>query len=203
MAGRGGRWGENLTSLIQASFYELVKRICTSLPGKVITYDPVNRTADIQPAIRILLRSGGYKTLPLVTNVPVIIPSGGGWTIDFPLKAGDPVQLIFNQRGIKNFLQGFQLAQTSGGILAMDSPVAFPCFTRGVNPSSGISIQSLDGKLKLEVSDSGIVGQLDAVNFSFNSDGSMVFSSGATITADGDFQTATGRKLGTCTNFSG
>lgn len=64
-----------------------------SMPGIVQSFDPDTVTAVVQPAIK------GYEpdsngvsqstTLPLLVDVPVVFPRGGGCTLTFPVKAGD------------------------------------------------------------------------------------------------------------------
>ncbi|ECO8649485.1 hypothetical protein FXR45_16615 [Salmonella enterica] len=75
-----------------------------SMPGIVQSFDPDTVTAVVQPAIK------GYEpdsngvsqstTLPLLVDVPVVFPRGGGCTLTFPVKAGDECLVIFADRCI-------------------------------------------------------------------------------------------------------
>ncbi|EBT4809645.1 translation initiation factor IF-2 [Salmonella enterica] len=75
-----------------------------SMPGIVQSFDPDTVTAVVQPAIK------GYEpdsngvsqstTLPLLVDVPVVLPRGGGCTLTFPVKAGDECLVIFSDRCI-------------------------------------------------------------------------------------------------------
>ncbi|EIT5381619.1 hypothetical protein L2J44_003818 [Salmonella enterica] len=75
-----------------------------SMPGIVQSFDPDTVTAVVQPAIK------GYEpdsngvnqstVLPLLVDVPVVFPRGGGCTLTFPVKAGDECLVIFADRCI-------------------------------------------------------------------------------------------------------
>jgi hypothetical protein len=78
----------------------------TALPGRVQKFDKARNTADIIPQLRRALeRADGtfqLEDLPIIPDVPIAWPRGGGGSkfITWPLVAGDPVQLIFNERDI-------------------------------------------------------------------------------------------------------
>ncbi len=84
-----------------------------SMPGIVQSFDPDAVTVVVQPAIK------GYEpdsnginqstTLPLLVDVPVVFPRGGGCTLTFPVKAGDECLVVFADRCIDFWWQ-------SGGI---------------------------------------------------------------------------------------
>lgn len=79
----------------------------TSMPGIIISFDPVTRTASVQPAIqRVFLNDKGEESpqnLPPCEDVPVHFPSGGGYVLTFPVKAGDHCLLVFSERCIDNW----------------------------------------------------------------------------------------------------
>lgn len=84
-----------------------------SMPGIIQSFDPDAVTAVVQPAIKGLEQeeSGAEVSanLPLLVDVPVIFPRGGGCTLTFPVKAGDECLVIFADRCIDFWWQ-------SGGI---------------------------------------------------------------------------------------
>ncbi|HIA9522033.1 TPA: Gp138 family membrane-puncturing spike protein, partial [Klebsiella pneumoniae] len=84
-----------------------------SIPGIIQSFDPEAVTAVIQPAIKGAEHdaSGAEVSvnLPLLVDVPVIFPRGGGCTLTFPVKAGDECLVIFADRCIDFWWQ-------SGGI---------------------------------------------------------------------------------------
>lgn len=74
----------------------------TSLPGFVQSYDPVKMTVSVQPTIKIPVRDQQGKwtnqTLPVCPDVLVQFPSAGGFTLSFPIKAGDEGLIVFASR---------------------------------------------------------------------------------------------------------
>ncbi|KFK92010.1 MULTISPECIES: phage baseplate assembly protein V [unclassified Serratia (in: enterobacteria)] len=78
--------------------------IRVAIPGIIQSFDPVAVTCVVQPAIK------GYETddsgdrtstsLPLLVDVPVIFPRGGGVTLTFPVNAGDECLVLFADRCI-------------------------------------------------------------------------------------------------------
>ncbi|MGV1608483.1 Gp138 family membrane-puncturing spike protein [Klebsiella pneumoniae] len=84
-----------------------------SIPGIIQSFDPDAVTAVVQPAIKGAEQdeSGAEVSvnLPLLVDVPVLFPRGGGCTLTFPVKAGDECLVIFADRCIDFWWQ-------SGGI---------------------------------------------------------------------------------------
>ena len=79
-------------------------QIRVALPGIVQSFDPGSVTAVVQPAIRSVETDNDgnrvTKNYPLLVDVPVIFPRGGGCTLTFPVKAGDECLVIFADRCI-------------------------------------------------------------------------------------------------------
>lgn len=75
-----------------------------SLPGIIQSFDPIACTCTVQPAIsgQAADELGNFKSapLPLLLDVPVVFPRGGGCTITFPIKEGDECLVIFSDRCI-------------------------------------------------------------------------------------------------------
>ncbi|EHF8259117.1 hypothetical protein B8Z58_005063, partial [Enterobacter roggenkampii] len=86
---------------------ELVQKVFSTLkvamPGVIESFDPDSVTASVRPAIKGYdggTEDDGWIELPLLVDVPVIFPRGGGCTLTFPVKAGDECLLIFADRCI-------------------------------------------------------------------------------------------------------
>lgn len=88
-------------------------QIRVALPGIVQSFDPGTVTAVVQPAIRSVETDNDgnrvTKNYPLLVDVPVVFPRGGGCTLTFPVKAGDECLVIFADRCIDFWWQ-------SGGV---------------------------------------------------------------------------------------
>ncbi len=88
-------------------------KLWTALPGIVAGYDQAAMTGSGQPAIAGVIEDerGVRRTaaLPLLVDVPVQFPAGGGFTLTFPIKAGDECIVVFSARCIDSWWQ-------SGGV---------------------------------------------------------------------------------------
>ncbi|AWK42730.1 MULTISPECIES: phage baseplate assembly protein V [Photorhabdus] len=84
-----------------------------SLPCIIQSFNADAVTITAQPAIRwkIRQRDGELESvsLPLLVDVPVIFPRGGGVTLTFPVRAGDECLVVFADRCIDYWWQ-------SGGV---------------------------------------------------------------------------------------
>jgi hypothetical protein len=87
--------------------------IRVAIPCIVKTFNPSEGTVECQPAIKepTLGDKGvtGFESLPLLVDVPVVYPHGGGTTITWPLEPGDEVLVVFSDMCIDAWWQ-------SGGI---------------------------------------------------------------------------------------
>lgn len=71
--------------------------IWTSLPAKVVDYDPKTQTISAQPTYKPRHR-GKPVDMPVISNIPVMFPRSGTAAITFPVKEGDGVLLTFMAR---------------------------------------------------------------------------------------------------------
>lgn len=92
-------------------------------PGRIVEYFPETQTATIK-----ICNDRTYDTSTdtdqqavrgLLYNVPVHTPSGGGWAMTFPIKAGEPCLLSFSQFGYDHW---FVNNADSAGIRADGNP---------------------------------------------------------------------------------
>lgn len=84
--------------------------IWTALPGIIQSYDPASMTVSVQPAIsgKITGEDGASSpvNLPILPDVPVVFPTGGGFTLTFPIKDGDECLVVFSSRCIDGWWAG-------------------------------------------------------------------------------------------------
>lgn len=88
----------------QSQIDGMLRDLHTALPAIVISYDPVARTVKAQPTVQRIFKdidgAAMAVNLPPSVDVPVVFPSGGGYEITFPVRAGDECLLIFAERCI-------------------------------------------------------------------------------------------------------
>ena len=80
-------------------------RVC--MPGVIESFDAGTQRARVIPGVRmktVLGQEVRYVDLPVVEEVPIMIPSAGGFAVTLPIKSGDPCVLMFADRDIENFL---------------------------------------------------------------------------------------------------
>nr|WP_172624046.1 Gp138 family membrane-puncturing spike protein [Rhodanobacter glycinis] len=89
------------------------KHLWTALPGYIVSFDADTVTASVQPGVAgIVTDKGGSPdavSLPVLTDVPVVFPRGGGCTLTFPVTNGDECLIMFACRSIDAWSQ-------SGGV---------------------------------------------------------------------------------------
>ena len=85
-------------------------QIWTALPGLVTAFDPEAMTVSVQPAVMGSVKDEKGKSqsqaMPLLVDVPVVFPCGGGFSLTFPVKAGDEALVVFSSRCIDGWWQG-------------------------------------------------------------------------------------------------
>jgi hypothetical protein len=64
----------------------------------VVNYDPDTRRADIQPSLKRRLPNGEFVDFPILPDVPIQFPGSSEYTIHFPLKQGDEVDVKICER---------------------------------------------------------------------------------------------------------
>ena len=83
--------------------------IWTALPGIIQSFDAQAMTVVVQPAIMGQVTDQDGKsssvTMPLLPDVPVVFPGGGGFTLTFPIKNGDECLVVFSSRCIDAWWQ--------------------------------------------------------------------------------------------------
>jgi len=86
----------------------LLADLHTSLPGKVVKYDPSTQKADVQPLIkeRYADENGAMQAreLPVIPAVPVQFPGAGGYRITFPVNVGDTGLIVFSEASLDKWL---------------------------------------------------------------------------------------------------
>ncbi len=121
---------EDTVEGVRASLEGALAETWTSLPGIAQSFDPAAMTVAVQPSIRgrVERPDGSVISvdLPLLVDVPVVFPSGGGFTLTFPIHEGDEVLVVFADRCIDAWWQ-------SGG-------VAEPLESRMHNLSDGFAL---------------------------------------------------------------
>jgi hypothetical protein len=113
-------WRQRHTDRLEAIQTHLDGRqaqIHTGMPGIIVSFDAKAITAVVQPAIQAIQRMTDGTRQPVsiaqIHDVPVHFPGGGGFTLSFPVKAGDECWISFAERSIDNWHQQGGVQQPS------------------------------------------------------------------------------------------
>ncbi|MHB1865552.1 MAG: Gp138 family membrane-puncturing spike protein [Candidatus Saccharimonadales bacterium] len=69
-----------------------------AMPGIVQSFNQVEMTVTVQPAVKERVLQGRKRTwmaLPLLQDVPVVLPRAGGFMLSLPIQPGDECILLF------------------------------------------------------------------------------------------------------------
>lgn len=122
--------------LIAGAIESRLLSLHTSMPGKVVTYNPALQTANVQPVIQraVPTSAGGieHEELPIIHNVPLEWPGGGGFAMQFPVQPGDHVWLIFSEVATSKWRSTGQVSEP-GDLRRHDLSYACALWIRGPN----------------------------------------------------------------------
>lgn len=93
-----------LADVINTAISTHLKELRVSLPGKIVSFDDDDQTATVTPLLKENEENADGDitayTLGDIHKVPVVFPSGGGYTLRFPVAAGDPCLVVFSDRAL-------------------------------------------------------------------------------------------------------
>jgi len=183
---------------------EAIAGINTCYPGRIITFDPVTQLAIVQVALEqyykgLVKNSDEYTKVdrPLLHDVPVQFPFGGGFSITMPVKTGDDCLVLFAQRGMDHWL--YDGSMEAGKLGTRPSPQHMRmhnysdalCIV-GFNPepkaiqgfdADNIVIRNADNTTKITIAESSVV--VDAATVTVNAT-TATLNANATVNGDLD-----------------
>lgn len=124
------------------------------LPAVVLNYDRRANRATVRPLIQMLLTNGQTVQRASIVSVPVLSLGGGGFTLNFPLKAGDLGWIEASDRDISLFLQA--MTEQKPNTLRIHSfndgrfiPDAFAKYAINEADGTAATLQSYDGSVRI------------------------------------------------------
>jgi hypothetical protein len=197
--------------MLRAMLDGMRNSLWTALPGSVVSFDADKVTAVVQPAIggTIVQQDGTRKAvnLPVLTDVPVCFPRGGGCTLTFPVKAGDECLIVFASRAIDAWAQSGGVQPPSdtrrhdlSDAFAIVGPQS-QAHKIGSISTSKAQLRSDDGSTFIELDPAGQIVKVTAPG-GINLNGVTIDSSGnvsapAKITAADDIKSTSGDVVAT------
>lgn len=166
----------NVVRAIRQAIEQALKEKHMGLPAKVVSYDRTKRTADVQ----VTLKRGVFdadgevqvESYPQIPNVPVLYPAGGGWSIRFPLRAGDTVYLSFCDRALdewKSAQEGDEVDPVESRSHDLKDAIAIPgrFHPNASGPSvdeDTLTIGNDDGSTEIQLRPNGMSFIADAID---------------------------------------
>ena len=149
----------NLAQAIRFAIRQSLKDMYTCMPGIVESYDAETRRAVVKGALKVVTTNKEEIEREAIHDVQVMFPSGGGFTMTFPLERGDPVLLCYSQRGLANWKKTLGVAAPDTiGFFSEKDAFAIPGFGTD-EPEHHIAIEAdgihirTTGKLAIEAQD--------------------------------------------------
>ena len=163
---RRERWAEPVEAL-RAALDGRQAEMWTALPGIVQSFDPAAMTVSVQPAVagRISDEAGKAASvdLPILPDVPVVFPGGGGFALTFPVAAGDECLVVFAPGGAVTAVGPSSVTVRSGGSITLDAPrIVIKGLLSMQSQGGGATTATLAGSLNA-------TGDVTASNISLNS----------------------------------
>lgn len=142
----------------------MLANLRVAMPGIVQSFDPATQTATVQPAINENVKIGDGErqamSLPVLSDIPVQFPRGGGYSLTLPIRPGDECLLVFSDSCIDGWWQsgGIQnqmerrrhdLSDATAIMGITSTPRAVPGYssdTLQVRSDDGSTFIELDGK---------------------------------------------------------
>ena len=150
----------DVTAALRFVVRQMLKGLSFCMPGVIVSYDAPSRRASVRPALAITTAKGRFIERPVVTDVPVVFPGGGGFLLQFPLSSGDPVLLVYSQRGLNGWKLTHGLAPPDmDSLFGEGDAIAIPGLgPLSITPGSdaGVSLQDFDAGNVIAVEGNGI-----------------------------------------------
>lgn len=105
----------DLRALLDSSMQQTLARCNCHEVGSIVSFDAATQTASVQLQVLAVLPDGSQVPYPVLTDCPIFVNSGGGGIITFPIAAGDPCLVLFNDRDLDNWW-------ATGNVVAPNSP---------------------------------------------------------------------------------
>ena len=187
-----------LSSNIRDGVNNRLKDLHTAMPGTIISFDPETQLAEVQPGIRRVFKTLEDDNritmtptdLPLLINVPVIYPRGGGFSITFPVAQGDECLIMFCERAIDTWYRDGGVA-TPNAKRFHDLSDAVVIVGLSSSQNKIVNYASADMEIRSD-DESNVIALHEGGDITISSDGELnIFTAGDT-NIDGDNINVTG-----------
>lgn len=175
--------GEVINGLIEAK----TSRLNTSLPGVIVKVrtDGFGVFVDVQPTVNMLTEAGESFPRSVILNVPAIMPMSSTGGLQFELNVGDPILLVFSQRGLESWKAGDGKPSVPSSLRMFDPrdcvaiPCLFPKQSTPANPSKHTNSHSPSDVVLVHN-----IGKANEVEIRLKKSGDVVINCSGTVTVN-------------------
>lgn len=160
-------WAVIIAEAVRDALFDLH----TGLPGRVESFDSARGTVDVLPLLKRVYQDPDDASevkefeLPVIPDVPIVYPAGGGWSITFPLEPGDLVYISFAERSLDRWKAadaGSTVDPQLVSLHPLDGAVAIPALRPPTDKLSGLDRGGLrvgkeGGSTEIFIDDNGRV----------------------------------------------
>lgn len=151
----------SLNGVMKFVLQKFLQGVDDQLPAQIVSYNRTSNIAQVQPLIAMITTDNVVIQRAALQSVPVHIGGGGGFMVNFPVKAGDLGYIKANDRDISLFLQSYQAsAPNTARKHSFEDAIFIPAVMKGYTIAGGdaqnLVIQNLDGTVKISLSASTI-----------------------------------------------
>lgn len=153
--------------LYSAIWSEIIGKLNTVIPAKVVSYDKSGPYVSAIPLIDKLMSNGEAMRLGEIVKIPVVFPRTNRFKLSYPLEKGDGVLLLFSQRCIDEwYANGDFATPVSPRTYALTDAIAIPGLfsnTKGkaITSASELEIEFDDVKITSDGKKWSIKGDME------------------------------------------
>lgn len=151
---------------LRERLWQLICDFRVALPCIVKSFDSVAQTITAQPTVleRLNVNSGGVPVatdvqLPLLLDVPIMVPGGGGFSVTFPILPGDECFVVFADMCINSWWSAGGVNNTQEEKRRHDLSDGFAIFRPRSQPNvipnystTAMEVRNASGTVKISVS---------------------------------------------------
>ena len=93
-----------LNESVDAAIENRLSGLHTCLPARVESYNMEKSMVSVTPLIKKVFRNGQVISMPVINNVPLVMPRGSVSSLTIRIVKGDGVMLVFSERALDLWL---------------------------------------------------------------------------------------------------
>ena len=169
----------------------LKEHLQTGLIGKITNVSKLNshQVVNVKPSVAKVNIDYTALEYPILEDVPVLFPAGGGGLFSFPLKVGDDVLLVFCKESIGSWKVSNSGQETTPEVFSnfmLANAIAIPCLyttTNNLSPDTDNVVLQFGGSTTTHYAN-GDVETIAAKDIIASAAGNINATSGGDITAN-------------------